>query len=153
MPHLWDTTDIAGDPPMRLYRCGRCGLAFTITLERSIDHVAAPWPCRADQASGPAIVPAAAPEALDPKTGAGQPPGLVRQAVHYTIALGKWVIHGMPTRPIAEIERILAVCQACDRYNSATQRCRYCGCKANDAGQAWVNKIAMATEKCPLRKW
>jgi len=69
---------------------------------------------------------------------------------HYAGALAKWTKAGFPTREQAEVERIEAICKACDKY--ADGRCKQCGCRVN-TGPAVVNKIKMATENCPLGKW
>jgi hypothetical protein len=72
-------------------------------------------------------------------------------AYHYAGALLRWSAAGFPTRTPEEVETIVAVCQACDRY--AGQRCRECGCRITAKGPAIRNKAAMATEACPLQKW
>ena len=72
-------------------------------------------------------------------------------ARHYGAALLRWSAAGFPTRSQAEIDAIMAVCRACDRYTG--DRCRECGCRVATWGLAIGNKAAMATEACPLRKW
>lgn len=88
-----------------------------------------------------------------PAPPAGKPPGLAQQAVSYAKAVAGWLAEGRPVRPPAEIERIFSICQACDRYDRQGSRCLRCGCRVNESDQAWKNKIAMATQSCPLGKW
>jgi hypothetical protein len=73
-------------------------------------------------------------------------------AYHYTRALSRWIKAGRPVRGEAEIKLIFETfCQPCDAYESG--RCGYCGCYVNQKTIAPLNKIAMATEECPLHKW
>ena len=77
-------------------------------------------------------------------------PGLLRQAWNYSAAVTAWMLAGSPTRSQAEIDRLLAVCQACPHFASgARPHCRLCGCSLNSAPDGLMNKIAMATESCP----
>jgi hypothetical protein len=72
---------------------------------------------------------------------------------HYAAALARWTAAGFPTRDAAEVARIEAEhCRPCTpHYRDG--RCKKCGCRVNTSGLAVVNKIAMATEHCPLGKW
>ncbi|MCS7226534.1 MAG: hypothetical protein NZ821_06025, partial [Gloeomargarita sp. SKYB31] len=71
--------------------------------------------------------------------------------MNYSQALLRWFAAGRPTRPPEEIQRILAICQACEFYRDG--HCTVCGCRVTGDEQAWKNKIAMATETCPKGKW
>lgn len=75
-------------------------------------------------------------------------------AYRYTRALSRWIKAGRPVRNEEEIKRIFethcAPCEACDKQTST---CRHCGCRVNLMKAAPLNKIAMATEECPLGKW
>jgi hypothetical protein len=67
-------------------------------------------------------------------------------------ALSRWIKAGRPVRSEEEVKRILLTyCEPCRAYGEG--RCRYCGCQVNLIGTAPQNKIAMATEECPLTKW
>ena len=71
---------------------------------------------------------------------------------HYAGALARWTLAGFPVRTDAEIERIeRELCRPCDRYVAG--RCAECGCRVNGSRLAVVNKVAMATERCPKGKW
>lgn len=72
----------------------------------------------------------------------------------YAQAMVRWIAAGRPVRPQGEIERILREhCEPCDKFRDGT--CGACGCRVNSSHRAWQNKIAMATEQCPLNppKW
>ena len=72
-------------------------------------------------------------------------------ARHYMRALARWTAAGFPVREQAEVERIeCEICRPCEKYVNG--RCKQCGCRVNRA-VALVNKIKMATENCPLKKW
>ena len=70
---------------------------------------------------------------------------------HYAHALARWTAAGFPTRDQAEVERIEAICVACEHYRNG--RCKKCGCCVNKSRMAVLNKIKMATESCPVGKW
>jgi hypothetical protein len=79
---------------------------------------------------------------------------IFRLAYRYTRALTRWIKAGRPVRSEEEIERIFETCCApCEGYDAKTSVCRYCGCRVSLSRTATVNKIAMATEECPLEKW
>lgn len=80
-------------------------------------------------------------------------PGAAEMVVRYGAALARWAAAGMPTRPEDEIDRYYRRCTACEHYDAAGHRCRRCGCRVNGDAAAWRNKIAMATERCPLGRW
>jgi hypothetical protein len=75
-----------------------------------------------------------------------------RDAGHYAAALARWTLAGFPVRDAAQIERIeREQCGPCDK--NIENRCAECGCRVNKSRMALANKIAMATENCPLGKW
>jgi len=75
-------------------------------------------------------------------------------AYRYTRALSRWIKAGRPVRSEAEIKQIFeAYCKPCEAYDEASSSCLHCGCRVNLAKAAPLNKIAMATEECPLNKW
>jgi hypothetical protein len=72
--------------------------------------------------------------------------------VHYAKALLRWSLAGWPTRTDAEVKRIHREhCEPCDEFVDG--RCRKCRCPVVSKGMVLVNKIKMATEHCPLKKW
>jgi len=78
--------------------------------------------------------------------------GIFNLAYRYTRALSRWIKAGRPVRSEEEIERIYEMCcKPCEAYDGG--KCRYCGCYVNLLMSATQNKIAMATEECPLEKW
>jgi len=80
--------------------------------------------------------------------------GIVNMVYRYTGALARWIKAGRPVRDEAEIERIFETCcKPCEAYDAENSLCRYCGCRLNLMKVAPMNKIAMATEQCPLGKW
>lgn len=83
-------------------------------------------------------------------------PGAMKQATTYALAVAKWELAGKPTRTQEEIDAVLAICESCPFYtNDKRPRCRRCGCSVNNRPAGLANKIAMATESCPLDppKW
>lgn len=83
-------------------------------------------------------------------------PGMLAKAWNYSEAVTRWKLAGSPTRSQAEIDAILTICKACPFYTETDRpRCRKCGCSVNNQPNGITNKIAMATESCPLDppKW
>lgn len=81
-------------------------------------------------------------------------PSLASQGIHFAGALVKWVASGRPTRSEEEINALLEICQGCEFYEPEKEVCLKCGCCNGkpDKGK-WLNKVAWATEKCPVGKW
>lgn len=84
---------------------------------------------------------------------APQPPAyppLARQALNSAKAVGrvvKAIVNREPVQVSGEEQaRRLAICHACEHYDSSQDRCRKCGCRA-----AW--KARLATEHCPINLW
>ncbi len=74
----------------------------------------------------------------------------------YARAVAHWKAAGSPLRTQEQIEAALAICQTCEHYTAAKRpHCKICGCLLNSAPHGLANKIAMATEHCPLDppKW
>jgi len=128
-------------PEHRWFHCQRCGqkskLPSTITDDGAAKMLAKHPICRRQVSASP-------------QQG---PPGVVQQIVNYSKAMKRWLAEGRPVRPPAEIERIFQVCLSCDRYDHKGHRCLKCGCRINQSSEAWRNKVAMATEHCPIGKW
>lgn len=77
------------------------------------------------------------------------PRPLAARLSSYAAALARWIRAGRPIRDEDEIHRILAEhCTPCDRFRDGV--CDACGCRVNASPRGWTNKIAMATESCPL---
>lgn len=69
-------------------------------------------------------------------------------------ALRRWAAHGCPTRTKEERAELFEThCQGCDRYDPKKGICKNCGCNVNATGAPIVNKLAMATEHCPLGRF
>ena len=81
-------------------------------------------------------------------------PNFFNRTYRYARALTRWIKAGRPIRDNAEIERIFETCcKPCEAYDTKSSSCCCCGCRVNRATAAALNKIAMATEECPLDKW
>jgi len=75
-------------------------------------------------------------------------------AYRYTRALSRWIKAGRPVRSNVEIKKIFELfCEPCADYDAPMTACRHCGCRVSPDKSATQNKIAMATEECPLGKW
>ena len=77
------------------------------------------------------------------------PPLLIR-GLNFTSAMFRWASSGMPRRTQSEIDERLAICQGCPHF--VDSHCRVCGCACVETNQL-INKLALATEECPLGKW
>jgi hypothetical protein len=81
-------------------------------------------------------------------------PSMLNLAYRYTRALSRWIKAGRPVRSEEEIKQIFKTfCEPCEAYDSKNSSCCHCGCRVNRMRAAPLNKIAMATEECPLEKW
>ncbi|MEX2026237.1 MAG: hypothetical protein WEH44_03035, partial [Pirellulaceae bacterium] len=84
-------------------------------------------------------------------------PSLLERGVTAGAAFTRWVASGRPLRSAEEIARLYdQVCGPCDHRQPTADPnvswCRQCGCRlARNSGG--MNKLAMATERCPLDKW
>lgn len=72
---------------------------------------------------------------------------------NYTQSIARFVAAGCPVRDPQAIGEILVTCQKCERYNAKKKICNVCGCHCNNSRYAFVNKIRMASESCPIGKW
>ena len=83
-----------------------------------------------------------------------KPPGYFDMAYRYTRALSRWIKAGRPVRSEEDINRIFeTACEPCEARDPERSFCRHCGCRVNLSPSAMMNKIAMATEECPLHRW
>lgn len=79
------------------------------------------------------------------------PPSLLERAVSFAAASARHALAGFPMRTEDQIKSILEThCQPCPEFTG--RECRLCGCKTNEKKRL-LNKLAMATEHCPLGKW
>ncbi|MBS0205011.1 MAG: hypothetical protein JSS49_19055 [Planctomycetes bacterium] len=79
-----------------------------------------------------------------------EPPSLLIRGWNFATAMARWTLAGLPRRTQAEIDTRLAICQSCEflRHDHCTQ----CGCACVEQNRL-INKLALATETCPLGKW
>ena len=77
-------------------------------------------------------------------------PPLIIRGLNFANAMFRWTSSGMPRRTQAEIDERLAICQTCPHF--VDNHCRVCGCPCVETNQL-INKLALATEACPLGKW
>lgn len=79
---------------------------------------------------------------------------LMIRVFRYTRALSRWIKAGRPVRNEDEILGIFTTyCQGCDSLDNESSRCHECGCHIGTTKSPLMNKIAMGTEHCPLKKW
>lgn len=79
-----------------------------------------------------------------------EPPSLVIRGWNFAAAMARWTLAGMPRRTQAEIDERLVICQACPFLEN--DHCSKCGCACVEYNRL-VNKLALATERCPEGKW
>jgi hypothetical protein len=83
-----------------------------------------------------------------------KPRPLAERIGKYAKAVARWVEAGRPVRDWPEVERIFdEVCKPCEKFDPKRGSCQGCGCKVNRDGRALKNKIRMATESCPEKRW
>ena len=76
---------------------------------------------------------------------------LMDKVMNYAAAVRKWVAAGRPVRTEEEIAEIYEKhCSGCTMFDKERQVCNSCGCPANKNQPPLKNKLAMATEECPL---
>ncbi len=79
---------------------------------------------------------------------------LMKLIYRYGRALSRWIKAGRPVRDEDEIFGIFTTyCQECEYLDQEYDRCKVCGCHVGLRAAPLLNKIAMATEHCPLEKW
>lgn len=75
-------------------------------------------------------------------------PTMTRRFRKWTGAVKRWKDAGSPVRSQERIEEIHAThCRPCPHFTEK-QTCDLCGCRVRNSGKAWLNKIAMGTERC-----
>jgi len=81
---------------------------------------------------------------------------MMARIIRYGGAVKRWIAAGRPVRSDARVQEIFdTLCRPCQYFDARRQTCRLCGCAVRRSGSAFLNKIKMATERCPLRppKW
>jgi hypothetical protein len=78
------------------------------------------------------------------------PPNIMIRGINFAAAMTKWLTHGLPIRTQEQIDERLAICRACP--NLVNDHCQLCGCACVEKQQL-LNKLTIATEKCPINKW
>lgn len=75
-------------------------------------------------------------------------PGIVQKIANFTVAAVKHVAAGRPMATQEQKNARLAICGACEYFDSERQGCRKCGCNLNA-------KAGWADSACPLTppKW
>lgn len=68
----------------------------------------------------------------------------------YATAVVRWYKAGRPVRSAERVREIYeTVCQPCPRFDPVKRTCTICGCRVRASGAALLNKLRMATERCP----
>lgn len=79
---------------------------------------------------------------------------LGEKVMNYFGAVRRWVAKGKPTRSAEEIKKLFEEhCKGCERYDKAKHACKNCGCAVSTDSSPLVNKLAMASEGCPLGRF
>jgi len=92
---------------------------------------------------------------FDTKREAKNMPSLGQRAKNYFGAIRRWVAKGRPTRTQEEIDDLFEKhCgNDCERYDKEKHACKSCGCNISSDASPLGNKLAMATEHCPLGRF
>jgi hypothetical protein len=76
------------------------------------------------------------------------------KALNYFGAIRRWVASGRPTRSKEERAKLFEEhCKGCEMYDHEKHACKSCGCKVSSDADPLENKLAMATEHCPLGRF
>lgn len=71
------------------------------------------------------------------------------KVTRYMKAVERWFAAGRPQRPPVRVKELYEmVCKPCPHFNTKGS-CNICGCRVRASGKALLNKLAMATERCP----
>lgn len=83
-----------------------------------------------------------------------KPLTLSERAASYAWSTVRWGLALFPARSKEEILRILETyCGPCEFFDPTEGRCRRCGCCASKHKLPLSNKLARATEHCPIDLW
>ncbi len=89
------------------------------------------------------------------RAASGQTPSMIGRAANFIAAEARWIAAGSPMRTEAAVLQIYDQCSGCDQFTPAGEGrawCKSCGCRLSNQVEP-LNKIALATEGCPLAKW
>lgn len=80
-------------------------------------------------------------------------PPLLDRVWTFTKAIARHTRGGFRKRTKTRISELLEICENCpaDRYTGT--HCAECGCCVGAATDAWLNKLAWESERCPLDYW
>ncbi len=84
----------------------------------------------------------------------------------YAEAIARWIAAGRPIRTDTQVDQILNQhCRQCQWFQDSRCHHEQCGCRVVEAKEetrtfaglilprAMLNKLRMATERCPVTKW
>lgn len=135
-----------------LYQCQVCRRAIEIRSGKTIEEVLQKFPPCGDNPPSPELPDFRQYDVQQTQAGAERLGITWDDAKHYAAAISRWAAAGFPVREQAEVEQIESeLCQPCEHYRDG--RCKRCGCQVTQSRIALINKIKMATEKCPIGKW
>ena len=76
------------------------------------------------------------------------------KVTNYFGAIRRWAALGKPTRSQEEINILYEDhCKKCERYDEKKHACKNCGCSVSTDSSPLSNKLAMASEHCPLGRF
>lgn len=78
----------------------------------------------------------------------------VEKVKHYFGAIRRWYALGKPIRSGEEVKKLFEEhCKGCNRYDPKKHACKNCGCVVSTKSSPLANKLAMASEHCPLGRF
>ncbi len=69
---------------------------------------------------------------------------------NFSKAIVRWNLAGRPVRTTDQVKSLYAICSQCEHLKKNV--CQKCGCQCVET-EVLLNKLALATEKCPIGKW
>jgi len=147
--HTWEET--SHGPDGIHFRCRTCGLLAIcnalFTPEQQRQWLAGvPVPCRSGSGDPPTEP--------QPSPTSDDLPSFKDCAKRYSKAVRRWIRFGRPVRSAERVQEIFeTICGPCPDFNAKKKRCRVCGCRTSSGNIALINKIKMATERCPKNKF
>lgn len=81
-----------------------------------------------------------------------EPPDFVTRAKNFASAAAKWQAAGRPKCTDEQREQRFKICETCELFNGTHCTHSACGCPITRDSR-WRNKLAWATEACPIGKW
>jgi hypothetical protein len=78
-------------------------------------------------------------------------PSLIQRVAGYKSARGTWIEAGKPIVDADTQTARRAICEACDQFDRVQDACKVCGCFLHET--ILGDKLAWATEACPIGKW